>query len=204
MHKLFHWFGLPGKLVLTLLISLTAAVLAAVDPTVTRLLCVPAMLVSSLGDIILMDYKPVTEKLPARGFIAGASTFAVSHVIYFAAFLFSAGNYFNIGAWVGIALFAVTAAAIAVLCLSSSGGNRRMMPLGILYLFFIALNFTTVYSCATARGGRFIVSAIGVTLFLISDLFIAADSILGKKIKNSDFWIWTFYPAGQILLLAGA
>ena len=79
-----------------------------------------------------------------------------------------------------------------------------MIPLGILYLFFIALNFTTVYSCTASRGGIFFVSALGITLFLISDLIIVSDKIIGTKIKNSDLWIWTLYPIGQILLLIGA
>ena len=208
MHKLFNWFGLPGKLILTSLISLTAVVLSIADPTLTRIVCIPAMLASSLGDIILMDYKPVTTRLPVRGFIAGASVFAFAHVIYFCAFLCSVKNYFNAGAWAGIALFVAVSAAVVVICRSSASGTStkdgKMLPLCILYLFFIALNYTTVYSCAAAHGGRFLISAVGVTLFLISDLFIVADSILGAKIKNSDFWIWTFYPIGQILLLAGA
>lgn len=71
MHRFFAWFGLPGKLVLTALISLTAIVLAVIDPTPTRIICIPAMLLSSLGDIILMNYKPITKHLPVKGFIAG-------------------------------------------------------------------------------------------------------------------------------------
>lgn len=204
MHRFFSWFGLPGELVLTALISLLAIALALAAPTATRLVCIPAMLLSSLGDIILMDYKPITGRLPVRGFIAGASFFAASHVIYTAAFLCSVRGYFNVGAWLGILLFAVTSAATAVLCLGKQNGDRGMIPLGILYLFFIALNFTTVYSCTASRGGIFFVSALGITLFLISDLIIVLDKIIGTKIKNSDLWIWTLYPIGQILLLIGA
>ena len=113
-------------------------------------------------------------------------------------------GYFNVGAWLGILLFAVTSAATAVLCLGKQNGDRGMLPFGILYLFFIALNFTTVYSCTASRGGIFFVSALGITLFLISDLIIVSDKIIGTKIKNSDLWIWTLYPIGQILLLIGA
>lgn len=204
MHRFFAWFGLPGKLVLTALISLTAIVLAVIDPTPTRIICIPAMLLSSLGDIILMNYKPITKNLPVKGFIAGAVAFAAAHVIYFAAFLFSVkGRYFNVGAICGIALFVLISVCMPLIFPHGRGENR-MLFLGLLYLFFIALNYITVYSCAASHGGIFWVSAVGVTSFLISDLFIAADKILGRKKKNSDLWIWTLYPIGQLLLLIGA
>ena len=83
-------------------------------------------------------------------------------------------------------------------------GNRKKLPLGMLYILFISLNFTTVFSCALSHGGLFILSAVGVISFLISDLMIAEDVILNGKIKNADTLIWTFYPIGQIFLIIGA
>lgn len=95
MHRFFAWFGLPGKLVLTALISLTAVVLAVIDTTPTRIICIPAMLLSSLGDIILMNYKPITKHLPVKGFIAGAVAFAAAHVYIFCGIpLFGQGQIF--------------------------------------------------------------------------------------------------------------
>lgn len=139
-----------------------------------------------------------------QGLYAGAVAFAAAHVIYFAAFLFSVkGRYFNVGAICGIALFVLISVCMPLIFPHGRGENR-MLFLGLLYLFFIALNYITVYSCAASHGGIFWVSAVGVTSFLISDLFIAADKILGRKIKNSDLWIWTLYPIGQLLLLIGA
>ena len=206
MHRFFKWFGLPGKVVLTALMSLLAVLMAVLDPTMTRILCIPAMLVSSLGDIILMNYRPITDRLPFKGFIPGAVTFAVSHVLYFIAFLFAAveggRSYFNAGAYFGIIF-----SACLLLWMTFRGlkrGNRKMLPLGMLYILFISLNFTTVFSCAVSHGGIFILSAVGVVSFLISDLMIAEDVILNDKIKNADTLIWTFYPIGQIFLIIGA
>ena len=134
MHRFFKLFGLPGKVVLTALMSLLAVLMAVLDPTMTRILCIPAMLVSSLGDIILMNYRPITDRLPFRGFIPGAVTFAVSHVLYFIAFLFAAveggRSYFNAGAYWGIFL-----SACLLLWMTFRGlkrGDRKMLALGML------------------------------------------------------------------------
>ena len=49
MHKYFSWFGLPGSMVLSGLLSLTALVLALCFHSKDRWLCCAAMLLSTIG-----------------------------------------------------------------------------------------------------------------------------------------------------------
>ena len=207
MNRLFKWFGLPGSLVLTTLISILAVILAFVDPSVTRLICVPAMFLSSLGDILLMDYKPLTRRLPFRGFIPGAVVFVLSHITYAAAFglmiLQSDAEYFNVGSFFGIFCFVFFIVLFPIVC-KKNNGDKTMTVLCLIYLFFISLNCSTVYSAAANFGGLRIISAVGAFFFLISDLFIGFDRACGLKSRYNEDLIWTFYPIGQILLLIGA
>lgn len=81
--RFFRWFGLPGPLVLTALLSLFALTLAGLFPSLPRWLCAAGMLCSSLGDILLMNYRPITNRLPFRGFAAGAgSLHAGARLVY--------------------------------------------------------------------------------------------------------------------------
>lgn len=207
MNRYFAWFGLPGSLVLTVLMSIYALVLAFIDPTLSRLSCVVAMFLCSLGDILLMDYEPITRHFPKRGFIPGAITFAVAHLVYACAFMWLITEdkhpYFNLGAYAGIAIFVGLGIWVTVTCYLRNA-DKKMLPLCLLYLFFISVNCTTVLSAAVSCGGIRWISAVGVISFVISDLFISFDRICNIELKNSRMLIWTFYPIGQILLLIGA
>ena len=94
----------PKRLVTTVFLSVLSMILALADPSAARVLCVPAMLLSSFGDVILMNYRPITRRLPFRGFVAGSTFFLLSHVVYCAAFLVllnrAGETYYNDGAFV--------------------------------------------------------------------------------------------------------
>lgn len=205
MHRFFRWFGLPGRLVLSVLMSLYAIILAITVISTGALLCMLAMLLSTLGDIILMDYKPITGKLPASGFTAGAIAFAAAHCVYTAAYVTRikalGSSYINIGFYIGIALFACS---VITLFLLKSGNKKdigKMLLLGICYLALISTNCTTVFSYGISRGGVGYLAIAGAVSFFISDFFIALDKIGGIKLKHRTDIIWWFYPIGQILLL---
>lgn len=208
MNRNVRLFGrlFPSHLLITAALSLYALILAILFRTPDRIIAFFAMLLSSLGDIILMNYRPVTDRLPVKGFTAGGVVFGVSHILYATAMavaiLRSGGTFFNAGSLAAGILFLLLAAFYAV-GTHLRDGDLKLMPLIVVYLFFICLNCSTAAAAAVSLGGIRIVAAAGALLFLISDQLIFLNKLIKIRIRNSDFWIWLPYTAGQILLLTG-
>ena len=64
MSSYFRWFGLPGTFVLTILMSLFALALFIIFRKRDRFICFIGMAVSTIGDIILMNFKDIGDLLP--------------------------------------------------------------------------------------------------------------------------------------------
>lgn len=207
MGRLFRWFGLPGNFVLTLLISLYGIILACIFRTPQRIICAVAMLLSSLGDILLMDYKPVTKRLPLRGFTAGAASFGIAHLVYASAFILIMVNegyaLVNWGFFCGIALFAASVIALICLMKTKQQDNAVMKVLPFCYLLLISFNLTVIFSCSVSRGAYGLISGLGALSFYVSDLILSMRLISSIKIRHNEELVWWFYPIGQILLLTG-
>jgi len=221
----------PLHLLITAAMSAYAVILAAIFRTPDRIVCVFAMLQSSLGDIILMNYKPVTDKLPFKGFVAGGISFGLSHILYITAFSIllclrgafcpNAATIAGAAVWIFWTCFFL----IAVLCPEEKRQtfrkrnavpdpvackekeekkNKALLFPMLGYLFFICLNLTTTLTAAASLGGIRIVSAAGMILFLGSDLVIFFDRLLGEVPPRQDLCIWIPYVLGQLLLITGA
>ena len=207
MGKISKIIKLPRSIVISLLISLYSVTLAFFDPSASRIICFFAMLTSTLGDVILSDYKPIVSRLPLRGFIAGGSVFAVAHALYILAFLWQIVQngyaFLNAGAYFGIAIFVIIAVYLTFVCIKNRI-KARLTAFAFIYLILITFNCTCVFSLASCEGGIKIISAIGAFSFLISDLIIALDVFCGIRLPHRSRLIWIFYPIGQILLLFGA
>lgn len=208
MGRFFRWFGLPGNFVLTLLISLYGIILACIFRTPSRIICAAAMLLSSLGDIILMDYKPVTNRLPFRGFTAGAASFGIAHIVYASAFIFTTAssgyNVINRGFFCGIGLSIIALITLIFLMRTKKQDSNVMKVLPFCYLLLISFNLTVIFSCSVNRGAYGLISGIGALSFFISDLILSIRLVSNIKIKHNEELVWWFYPIGQILLLTGA
>ena len=208
MGRFFRWFGLPGNFVLTLLISLYGIILACIFRTPSRIICAAAMLLSTLGDIILMDYKPVTKRLPLRGFTAGAASFGIAHIVYASAFIFttvsSGYNVINWGFFCGIGLSIIALIALILLMRTKEQDSTVMKVLPFCYLLLISFNLTVIFSCSVNRGAYGLISGIGALSFFISDLILSIRLVSNIKIKHNEELVWWVYPIGQILLLTGA
>ena len=208
MNRNVRLFGrvFPSHLLITACLSLYAILLAIVFRTPDRFVAVFAMLLSSLGDIILMNYRPVTDRLPVKGFVAGGLAFGTSHIIYAASLtvviLRSGVSWFNAGSLTAAILFVLLATFYAV-GTPLRGGDTKLMALIVVYLFFICLNCASAAAAAVSLGGIRIFAAAGAMLFLLSDQVIFIDKLLKKRPKNSELWIWIPYTAGQILLITG-
>ena len=207
MSSYFAWFGLNGSLVLTLLMSLLAIVLAAIrlagDKTRKyAYFCAAAMLMSSLGDIFLMHLDFIEQNLP-NYFIWGAACFMVAHVLYTLAFLKlgrSKGyRYFNGGVIAAIVIALACLVYFTVICAQRQ--DFSMYALCMIYLAVIGTNCATIFSYAWSSFQKkpyLVMCAVGALSFFISDLIIGLDILAG--ISDFGHLIWWYYPIGQILL----
>jgi uncharacterized membrane protein YhhN len=205
----FRWFGLPGRFVLTCLMSLLALILAAAMPAWDRWLRFAAMLLSSLGDIVLMDFRNIGEKLPLPGFAVGAALFMLAHFVYIAAFallLSAAGIPWLGGGFVFGALLAA-AALVGVtwgILRRGKGFDWPMYGLCAAYLLAVGANLATICAYGFGRGGWALPAALGAVSFFCSDLLIGLDKLLDFRLPHHVEVIWWLYPIGQILILTAA
>ena len=202
MHQWFDWFGLGGKFTLTVLLSLMALVLALVFRSRTRWICFAGMFCSSMGDIILTNWRGFGDRLPLPAFYVGMACFVAAHILYAAAFSGPAkqnGNRANPGFWLALVLAALGGAGViaATLCLPQV--DWIMFAACFVYLCIIGWMLMNVFSLAwSARGWR-IATAVGAFSFFVSDLILGLDELAHMTAYSAG--IWWFYPIGQLLLL---
>lgn len=186
--------------------SLFAVALALIFRTADRYLCMAAMIISSFGDVLLMNFLGLSRVLP-NYFTLGAVLFMSAHMFYFAAFLYliRKQNYpvINAGFFFGIGL--ITSAFILLTYLTVKTGrlNFGMFILCFIYLIFIGANCCIIFSLAYSAKGIALLTAVGALSFFISDLIIGFDRLAGISSPLLDDLVWWFYPVGQVLLLIG-
>ncbi|MBQ8299128.1 MAG: lysoplasmalogenase [Clostridia bacterium] len=189
----------------TFLMSAFAVVLYAQNPTKERELCMFAILFSTVADLVLMDYNKIPGLLfGKKRFYVGMALFGITHVLYTCCFL---------GKLAGIETFSMNGAILPLIAAmgvfafsmffsmyltSEKKGDFRVAVFTYVVLINAALISMYIYSFATKQ----IAAAIGITLFLISDMFILVretkcDTNLVRKL------IWIFYPIGQLLIICG-
>ena len=207
MNRLFGWFGLPGTVVLTSLMSLTALVMALVFPPPDRWLRLGAMLLGSLGDLILMHDPRVSAKLPPflRSFVAGGLVFFLSHLVYAAAFTvrsrLAGVPAFTGWFWAGPALAAGLFLSLAVLQRKSKKRDPAQLVLFGLYFLSICSVFGLALVYAAETGGAAWGTVAGSASFIFSDYLIALNNLTDYALPDNDVWVWWFYPLGQLGLL---
>lgn len=208
MGRFFKWFGLPGIFVLTVLMSVFALVLAiAFRDRKDRWLCFVAMFISTIGDIILMDFNDIGDYLPIPYFYVGAVFFIIAHLVYTYAFITlikeNGFTYVNTGFWISIVISVLTGALVTYLYFTKNNPNIVMYILCMVYLVIIAANCATIFSFSFSVKDYRAIAAIGALSFFVSDLIIGLDKLAGISTDLLQSCIWWFYPIGQILLLIG-
>ena len=206
MDVYFRWFGLPGAVVLTTLLSAFALLRACVDPTPVHWVCFAAMALSSVGDVFLAHLKRLNARFK-NCFLIGAVFFMAAHLIYALCYgmkISAAGTAFlNTGTVLAGCIGLLSLVLMLTLCICRQ--NTKSLPLILIYLAIILFNCTIVFSYAAAQGfssPSAVCAALGVLSFLLSDLVIGLN--LAGNIHRFDKLIWWLYPIGQILLILGA
>ncbi len=204
--KLKKFPGLPGSFNLSILMSLQGIVLFCIFPCNHRLFAMIAMLLSTVGDILLMNFHHLFDRIPYFGI--GACFFMAAHFFYAGAYgtllrtreLPANANAGTLTA--GIILCGI-AAMLIILGIKTKHVGTKMIPLMVVYVCFIGINFLIIATYAFACNRWFSYLAfVGAASFLASDTFIAMDIVGGVKCLRP--LVWTFYPIGQIILIACA
>lgn len=205
MTKFFSWFGLPGSFVLTVLLSSLALVLALLFRTQDRWLCLAAMLLSTMGDLVLMNWKGIGTRMPVPYFYVGAVLFIAAHCFYTAAYasLIRNGGYSfrNPGFWIGIVLILLVGISVSLVYFYRLRFNGMMYGLCMVYLCVIGCMLVTVFSYAWSVWGLRSLVALGALSFFLSDLIIGLDKLLYLTTPRLQDMIWELYPIGQVFLL---
>ena len=205
MYKFFSWFGLPGTMVLSCLLSLTALTMALCFRTKDRWLCCAAMFLSTIGDVFMTDFMDISEKIPVPSFFVGATFFIFAHIVYIFAYhvLISKNGYAYINPGFRAAIVFVLACGVLVIskCFLNGNVDWAMLILCVIYMCIIGTNCATVCSFAWSVKSIRSIAALGALSFFLSDLIIGVEALTGF---TTDFlWgmIWWLYPIGQFFLI---
>lgn len=208
MHKYFSWFGLPGTMVLSGLLSLTALVLALCFRTKDRWLCCAAMFLSTIGDLFMTNFNNISEKLPVPSFFVGATFFIFAHIVYIFAYqVLIRKNEFafiNPGFWAAVVFVLACGALVIGKCFLNGEVYWAMLILCMIYMCIIGFNCATIFSYAWSVKSIRSIAALGALSFFLSDLIIGVEALTGF---TTDFlWgmIWWLYPIGQFLIILPA
>ena len=205
MNNFFRWFGLPGSFVLTILMSSLALVLALCFHTKDRWWCFAAMLMSSVGDIVLMNFRGIGNKMPVPYFFVGAGFFIIAHFLYTGGYLTMIREhgfrYINPGFWTAVGVILLAGMIVTVLSLRDKNASIAMYVLCLSYMCIIGLACATIFSYSWSIRSWRSLAALGALSFFISDYIIGIDRLMGYTTPALQDAIWWFYPIGQIFIL---
>lgn len=201
-----HENRLPMRFILTLLLSAFALALVLKCGTRDRWLRFAAMAASSCGDIALMDFRGIMNRVRIPRLYAGAFFFIVAHILYGAAFLWlidwNRYSFVNAGFISAAALVAAAGIAMAVMLRRARAGLSAVV-LTYAYLSIIGAAMAVIFSYAFSAAAWRLVAAAGSLLFFLSDLIIGITEIAGVDAPYLRRLIWWLYAPGQALILAG-
>ncbi len=192
------------KSTVTMLLSVIAIVRYIVFPSLPRETCMYAILLSTFADLILMNYRGIPKLVFKKAnFGVGAFLFGIVQILYHICFL----RVMEISALVTLNHAGYVALFIGVLVIPSllfiMSERNHIYIIGVLiYSICLLFNMMTIFNAAYMLGNRHIFAAIGIVLFMVSDMFI----LIRENMKDSTFvrkLIWIFYPLGQIMIILG-
>ena len=192
------------KLIMTALLSVTAVVLFLLNKkSKTRLLCMIAMLLCTIGDVFMTNSLKINEMVST---IIGASAFIAGHIFYSKIFidLLKKDNkkLVNKGFIVGLIVGLVPIVVMDIL------GFTVVPEPEVLYLIavpFYVFVITFHIACNFAYGWenkswRTLVLAVAVTLFYVTDIwiFLYMFKLAPKSLQDC---VWYFYPLAQVAII---
>ena len=204
MNRYFSWFGLPGTVVLTALLSLMALIMLILFPTESRFWCLLAMLLSSMGDIVLGGFQKINKRIPFPPIYLGALLFGAAHLFYTFGYLKQhqviGEPYWNFGSYIALVIVLFCASVVLYLGWKRNNLKLGLLIMGLLYIAVIGINCITVSAFSWSHAGIKSFASVGALLFYLSDILIGLNLISGLNEKWISEGIWWLYPIGQIIL----
>ena len=192
---------MPWKFKIVGALCLYSLVLLAYMPSIDRLLCAVAMLMSAVGDLFLVHVF-ARKRNEISDFTIGAACFGVAHIIYALAYLVEMRSstmtmrYINTGTVIAILICIMCLLLFLGICVYRK--DYRYLWLIVAYVCLIGVNCTVVFSYAWAHNTA-LGAAVGVSVFLLSDICLGLNRVAGMK--GAYKFVWIVYPIGQFLLI---
>ena len=170
------------KLGLSLLLFFYAIVVGIL---INNIIIILAMFFSVIGDIFLLVNRGCFNEEKKETFNFGILAFSMSHFIYMYAMM--TGVLSNI-------FICITLCFIVILSILIRSKNKSRITIFSLYAFIILLNFFNSFNFS-------IIAAIGMFIFILSDITVAISKITKKRSMISQIFIWMTYIIAQICML---
>ena len=187
-------------MIITALLSTLSVVLYFVYRTEPRKDSMLAMLLSSGGDVLIVNSASIGQL--ATYF--GAAAFIAAHIIYGECFRKQIskadGKYFNGLFYSGAVIMAVSAVIIGILAFTKPEEKKPVMFVLILfYIAAIGYNVCSSFSLAKVKGGLFRILPVAALAFYLTDIFIFEDMLnIDHSMRQ---YVWLIYPEAQLCLV---
>ena len=188
----------------TVLLSLIAIALFIINPTREQKICMYAILVSTIADLILMDYNNIPGIIFKNNhFYVGMLFFAITHILYICCFSKM------VMVRIFILSYIISALILSVLVMSMSillwfklvDKKRKIFKIAsFMYMLIIDFDLMVIFICSDLLKNNLVFAAIGITMFLISDMLILIrETVCDNNIIRKT--ICFFYPLGQLFIM---
>ena len=197
---------IPKHLRISLGLLALSILMAVLFPSAHRTLMIFGMLFSMLGDMALMNWQGLFSRYTPSTFVTGGLLFMTAHIFYGIGYdmpIREAGQTpLNIGLIAGILLGVLTVLSLLWMAKKNGCPSLKKGLLLSLYASFEFFDCAMVFACAAA-GFSFLklCGILGILSFIASDYFIGMDGVANDRRLTK--YIWTFYTAGQLLLILG-
>ena len=184
MSKLRLNVNTEGKVKLSLSISLViySIIVAILN---NAILAIMAMSSGSFGDISIMASRGCLTNRNEDTFNVGVMAFALQHIFYILQMQTEYSETFFIATMI---IFLI------MLGIMKIAKTQKDVPLCILYAIIIILNAINAFNFSW-------IAALGMSLFLVSDIILAISKMLDKRSITWQVAIWITYVPAQICML---
>ncbi|WP_070966485.1 lysoplasmalogenase [Vibrio sonorensis] len=148
-----------------------------------------ALLVSSLGDILLMS--------PKDRFLSGLSVFLLAHLIYTVTFWLQIDT--NLSLWLPFLLGCI---GVIVYLLLLPSLDEVKLPVAIYFVVILLMAWSAIEFWRTSHSQAAVFAVMGALIFIISDLVLAIDRFRSSSRFSKQVIMTTYYTAQALFTLS--
>lgn len=188
------------KMMITAMLSVTAVILYKIFPSDLRKSCMIAMLLSSVGDVFMVN----TPKIGEYSTFIGAGFFIAAHIVYGGGFyseIRKNGNrIMRFPFWLGFGIMLLSAVLLGAAEFTLPEEKKPVMFLLILvYIAAIGYNVCSEFAFSVYEKKLTLILPFSVILFYITDVFIFLNMLgINDSLRQ---YVWYFYPAAQLMII---